>query len=422
MYRWTDNEWYPLNNTGVAASYIPHLVPLALKKRKKGDDGEDEGDGGSVETANQMNKYTAALEERDTNRALDALGYRPIPYPKETWSALTVASPFIPVAAGKLRHPIVGEPKQRWLYPRAAPHPVEDGYPHLNRLFSGLQFAPGGREAIMALLLGALHAESLNSPRPILFVDAWCRSRGKSRAGLAVATVLDGSPDCIVLGNGRINDRDLVTSFLYPGRRVVTTQNLDRVNNYSNPQLAALSTDGGLNDRAKFGRESTSFPHVLVVMNAVYGAASLSRDFVSRIWRAEILGRPADPNKEEPLKPDPVTYAVEYRDAILAEGLHALEHSTPYADTNTRFPVFEARGLAAWARVSGGDPRPAFLEMLEGRTSFLPHVVGSLWKAQPSAFDAPPDKAKESAGGRHNVPEGARALGFVFRGGCWNAV
>lgn len=283
---------------------------------------------------------------------------------------------------------------------------------HLSRLFSAFGLAAPDHCALYAHLLACFHAASLDHPRPILFVDSWVPERGKSEVGSALATLLDGAPSSIPLAGTRDQITEQVTAHLLRGGRTLVGHNLSARESWNNVFLVSLSTDDNVSQRPKYGRETVSFPGVVVVLNGVYGEFSLHPDVITRIFRVQL---PGDAGR---LDPAPRTYARRHRDDIISEILEVHRAAAPWrSHTLSRFADFEEAGLSAYARafkLSHEEVQERFSRALRGAWGLAPEAVSELFRVAPEAFSGHAQVAGAVRSGRTRAREGARGLGFVY--------
>lgn len=318
----------------------------------------------------------------------------------------------LPKVNGFLHHPIHGDPAGLWLRP---PLPTARNcypYPNLKFLFSAFDLPAPDHAALYIHLLACFHSASLDFPRPILFVDSWAPGRGKSEIGSAFSTLLDGVPTSIPLTGTRDTLTENVVAHLLRGGRVLCGHNLTARDDWNNVFLVSLSTDDGVSQRPKYGKESTSFPGVVVLLNGVYGEFSLHPDVIARLFRVQLGGAPCL------LTPPPRDYVREHRVSIIREILAAHLVATPWTlPVLTRFAPFEAAGCSAYAaafELSHQEVQDRLRASLAGSWGLGPHSVPSLFRAQPEAFSEVFQGAVACRPGRATVPPGARGLGFIF--------
>jgi hypothetical protein len=263
-------------------------------------------------------------------------------------AALDVLRPV----AGRIQHPVHGEPKGVWLRPTPAAR-VEG--PTVVDLVDRFNLDPASRDAFGTYLCGLFHAVSLESPRPILLVDSWVRGLGKSCLCACVARLLDGSPTSVNLDGRHADER--LTAHLATGRRALVGGNLDSKMDFHPIVLTHLSTDGGHSDRVKYGKTTTKFDGIAPMINVVYGAASLHVDIIRRALRVELQGRSI-------VKGEGTTdlWCRDNRGSIISSILEAHEAA---AEANTqdlvlpkdcRFEDFLRVGAVAWGAASSRSP------------------------------------------------------------------
>ena len=345
--------------------------------------------------------------------------------PRSYGEAITTAAQTklaLPVD-GLLLHPYAGEPegawvqRRPWVAPRAAPDPA---YPHLRKLFSALPLAPASHAALHMYLLGVFHACSLEQEHPILFIDSWVRGRGKSEVCAAIQLLLEGTRCAIEASPGRQAFHDTIVAHLVGGSRVIPVHNLSGRAAYESEFFATMATEGGIEARPKYGRDSERFLGVLPIFNGVYGAFSLAEDFLCRCWRVEL------PGPAQVLTPRPREYAAEHRDEIIAEILAAHEPRPWFQRPHTRFAAFEAVSAQAYGRAFSLAPDAVSARIRAAQKSasaLLPSAVQSLYSSHPKAFEAPHTDVvgdQYATGKKSPPPAGASALGFTFDGDVWH--
>jgi hypothetical protein len=326
----------------------------------------------------------------------------------------TLGTEAAPVA-GLVRHPYAGQSGRRWLVEAPSLPEPDPTYPHLRRLFSGLDLDPASHAALHVHLLGCLHALSLDGERPILLVDSWVRARGKSEVSKALAALLDGRPAEFSQSN-RDSLHDEIIAHLGDGQRCFALDNIDGRRAYNNPLLCSLST-GEIKGRKKYASANSVFVGTVIILNTVYGAASFHRDLLSRCLRCELRG-PA-----HTLSVRPQLYAPTHRLEILAEALHALDTASQYiAPTTTRFTTFELTAAAAYCHVFGlaaAETHSRLEAAALGARALLPLGPPSLHVAHAAAFDGPHEAVIDMRGAPAEDLEGATALGYTFREKIW---
>jgi hypothetical protein len=326
----------------------------------------------------------------------------------------TLGTEAAPVA-GLVRHPYAGQSGRRWLVEAPALPDPDPTYPHLRRLFSGLDLDPASHAALHVHLLGCLHALSLDGERPILLVDSWVRARGKSEVSKAIAAILDGRPAEFSQSN-RDSLHDEIIAHLGDGQRCFALDNIDGRRAYNNPLLCSLST-GEIKGRKKYASANSVFVGTVIILNTVYGAASFHRDLLSRCLRCELRG-PA-----HTLTVRPQLYAPAHRLEILAEALHALAAAPEYtAPTTTRFTSFEFTAAAAYCHVFGLAAAAVHTRLEQaaiGARSLLPLGPPSLHDAHPKAFDGAHENVVDRRSTQSDVLEGGTALGYTLKENVW---
>lgn len=266
---------------------------------------------------------------------------------------------------GIVPHPVIGDPHGRWakndgpLSPRRLAAVLEGPMPyvHLPRLFQALKLDPVSHAAVHTYLLGAFHARSLDSPRPILLVDSHVRGRGKSTVASTIGIIVDDHPSVIPYGGDSYGTlRDTIIAHTLD-RRVVTIDNIEGVSNFSNSFISSATTVEP-SERAKFDRKTSTPVGILPCFTLVDGQATIAEDLLARSLRCELRGEAAR------LVPDPRTYAQEHANEIQLECLHALANSEPVAGINSRFEAFASVGAGAYSHVFKTNPIEV-IELLE---------------------------------------------------------
>lgn len=335
------------------------------------------------------------VPERLAERVHVIADVRPLANPPRTLlsllSADTTQPDCIPTAAGQISHPVVGTPRETWLLPPHEPRPADPEFPHLRAFFSGLDLDPASHVALLTFFLGLFHAASLDADRPCLVVDSWCQERGKSTVCDAVGIVLDGIATQVPFDRAEAKLRDNIVHAT-KGRRAVLIDNIDAVSDWSSAFVSTLVT-GQAGSRRAYGADLSVMSGVAVLMNLVYGAASISRDLAVRANRVELRGEPRR------LTPCPREYAYAHREALIAEAILAHADSAPAtAHANSRFRLFDAHALGAYARVFGADPAEA-AELLRqsrrGAHGLRPEAMAHLHAKHPDAFHVHSDRAFE---------------------------
>jgi hypothetical protein len=328
----------------------------------------------------------------------------------------------LPRVAGRIHHPVHGEPHGVWLRP-GHPQPVEKPGPTVVDLVDRFHLDPASRDALGVYLCGLFHAVSLESPRPILLVDSWVRGLGKSCLCACVARLLDGRPSSVQLGDRNAEDR--VTAHMATGARALVGGNLDGKTDFNPMQLTRMATDGGLAERVKYGRETTLFDGLAPMLNVVYGAASLSVDIIRRSLRVEFQGRGI---VKGPGTTD--LWCRDRRDAIIQSilALHAEADEKPSGSLvmpqGCRFEDFLYYGARAWAVVTGATPGEVIdrveVSMLSSNAYFT-DAVRSLHRHDAEAFDGCHGDLQGMAADSRAIVDfsGARALGYLYNGTNW---
>jgi hypothetical protein len=290
----------------------------------------------------------ATLEEAPMSEAWVRTGWEPCDPrgPELAHLAGPSGRALVPQIEGWLRSPVIDPPKG-WisLFDETLP-PADPACPHLRELFAGFDLGRHSLLPLYAYLFGCFHGVSLKYERPILFIDSWVRGRGKSEVGRAFSVLLDGCDSSLPLSD-TASSSDLITSFLVNGQRILPLQNLDGRWQYQDHFLVSLATDGSVNARPKYSRNSAQFRGVCAIMNGVWGSFSLHKDLLTRVWRAEL------PGVAQQLHPRPVYYALEYRLPILSEILSLLTPAVPQYTGVSRHQPFEAVGVTAASKLLG---------------------------------------------------------------------
>jgi hypothetical protein len=267
----------------------------------------------------------------------------------------------LPEYVGTLNHPVVGDLPPGTFAPGAPALPtpgdrfevpLPSEYPHLRALFSGLPLEPIHRLRLYAYLLYHFHARSLEEPSPLLLVDSWQPSMGKTQAACAIEYLIDGtwSPTAAPMGG---DTEGLVSHFL-GDRRMVVLDNLDSGRPWQNAWISNLLTSRSAGARGKYNKLSTAFRGRMVAVTAVYGYCSLHADLRDRTWRVELPGR----GDRVLFDQAPIDYVRKHRPALLAEAYHAAstaptwQHGNPAGD---RAPSAVSLGMAAACHVLGVD-------------------------------------------------------------------
>lgn len=324
-----------------------------------------------------------------------------------------------PAVAGSVNHPVHGDPEGVWLRPLERPDP---GSVSLLDALDKFDLSPEGRTTLGVYLCGLFHACSLTQPRPALFVDSWVRGVGKSTLCAMVSSLVDGKPTNLGLTAG-VRAEDAIAAHITSGHRCLVCANLDGLKDFQNEDLVCLATDGGRSFRRKYEADTTPVNGVAVMLNAVYGAASLHYDLVARIWRVELQGRKVPAGMVETSD----LFARKHRDSIIGSILAAHDvaervqagnrvHDTPVS----RFHAFELAGRRAWHALTS-EPSVEIAERLSamhlGRAAYLTESVASLNAAHKTAIDRiNPDFATQ---GVAKPPEGSTAVGFTYTNGEW---
>lgn len=293
--------------------------------------------------------------------------------PKELASVLTGEQSriAIPEAAGVIRHPVVGEPQDPWLSDPSGIVPATDGdYTHLRTLFAGMELDPASHVALYSFLLACFHAKSLHVPRPILLVDSWYQSRGKSEVCAAISRLVDDNEHAVSARRDGEQFNDSIISVLRSAR-TISIDNVDGMREYSLPTIAQGST-GTMEVRHKYNSASTSYQGILTTINLVLGAATFGPDMIVRATRVELTGDPRE------LHPSPRDYAQQHRQRLISEILAALTEFEPIP-FSSRFAVFDGIGLGAYCGLFGADPKQAALDLKRSRDG--------VWIYHPDVFE-----------------------------------
>jgi len=295
-------------------------------------------------------------------------------------------------------------------------------YPHLNALFSSLDFDAVDHTTLYSFFFGCFHAASLDYPRPLFFIDSEEPGRGKTEVSRALTILLDKNPTSLAITGNAAADMDDIVAHLLSGCRCLSGQNVSGVAEYNNSFLACLATDGTVTKRGKYDRTATPFAGIVGILSAVYGQASFHPDLVTRSWRVFLSGR------AQKLPIQPWLYAKENRDALTVEILLVHSRAIKYTEpTTTRFNHFEAAAAGAYAEFKGCshlEVAALLKKATDGRLGLLPAAVNSLYRSYPQAFTVPPHKEVVGFTARPVDPdalEGARALGYTFHHGEWTA-
>lgn len=336
--------------------------------------------------------------------------------------------PDIQRATGLAYHPYFtknGQPLPEWLPAYRDPVRIEStDYPHLRALFAPLNLSPRAHVALYSWLLAVFHGASFSLPRPLLLVDSWCRGRGKTEVCKALRILVDNQDGGHPMRGSRDNAYDESVSILLKGRM----EFIDNVENACRffHQAGVAGSTGTIEARPKGARHATQLAGRLFVYNTVFGSCTFEDDMLVRGLRVEIEGW------AQHLTHRPNQYAAAHRDELIAEILHALEHSTPAPvdALHTRFREFYGIGLGAYLQVFGRDGLLDLQEALLSIRAFRLPVMASLMREHKDAFDAP---APEAAGLDKNwlptqlldsmpiLPEdeGSTGLGWCRKGETW---
>jgi len=270
-------------------------------------------------------------------------------------------------AAGILRHPIHGEPEAVWIQDATdITVPKETDYRHLKRLYEGLKLDADSHTALYCYLFGAFSAVSLDAPRPILLVDSWQQGRGKSEVCGSVRRLVDDNDSAITARADTDKFDDSLVAALR-GSRALALDNVDGMVEY-NPSLLANGSTGSLEVRHKYGRGTTRYKGVLLLLNLVCGAASFHRDMLSRMVRVELRG------SNERLDPAPLAYSQIHRREIIGELLHALRESAGRdCPCSSRFAAFDSVAVAGYAHVFQEDVETVAARLDAARRSVWAH-------------------------------------------------
>lgn len=335
--------------------------------------------------------------------------------------AFTAESACIPEARGLLKHPIwpTGD-VEGWLdeSPRSLPN-ADPAYPHLRKLFSGVEMDAVSECALFSYLFAAFHSCSLNQPRPLLVVDSVEQQVGKSVTGEAIGTIVDETPTTLTLDNGT-NDGEEIVASLARGSRCLVLPNLAQKRNWTSTLLACLCTDVGQSRRMKYAAKATTFYGTLGITSTVLGAATLHKDLIVRMWRVSLLNKP-----KPRLSIVPQQYAAEHRLELQAEIMHVHSQAKPYeGSVSTRFPEFESAGCAAYAAYKGLTHDEVASLMARGeraRHFFRDDVMKSLFYTHQDVFH---EDCNWQQGGQNHLADltpydGARGFGFILKEGKW---
>lgn len=328
---------------------------------------------------------------------------------------------------GIIRQPLVGTPDGNWVMDDPTIQiPETTDYAHLRKLFAAFDLDLSSHTALYSFLLGAFHARSLDSPRPLLLVDSWEQARGKSAVCSAIKLLVDGREDTTACRNG-FGDalQDDLTAATKNGTRVLVVDNLMNHEEFSHPFISAAASNT-IAVRHKHAAGTVSPMGLMICMTLVDGQATISKDIVSRSWRIELAG------EAQELRPEPVSYARENRAALIGEIVHALTHSTPYKAARSRTALFDSVALGAYALAFNRTPADAATHLQIARlnsyglsapvvrhfyASGLPfrdaskHIFRKLSIAESAA--------KIEATSIHPDAEGATLLGHILIGKEW---
>lgn len=254
----------------------------------------------------------------------------------------------IPEYIGTLAHPLFGEAPSG-TFSAKLPGRGPEGY--LKALFEPLPLSPCHRLRLYAWFFYHLHARSLIEPSPLLFVDSWRPSMGKTQACSAIEILIDGTHSPLAPPPAG-DSTELVAHFM-ADRRMATLDNLDTARPYQHAWLANLLTSRSAGARAKYAMKSTAFRGRMIAMTMVYGYGSLHADLRDRCWRIELPGHERLLFSEG--RP-PLEFARIYRDEILAEAYHMLASTPPWNHFNPsedRSPSAIYIGMPPAARLLG---------------------------------------------------------------------
>ncbi|MEE8522171.1 MAG: hypothetical protein V3S83_12495 [Gemmatimonadota bacterium] len=330
---------------------------------------------------------------------------------------------------GMLLHPVHGDCAD-WIYNfhGSLPDP-EPGYPHLRALFSGMKLTPEAHVVAYTFLLACFHEASLSGPRPILFVDSWQQSRGKSQICQAITTLIDGTDRGMSLPRDIDSARQEIVAHFLNGRSGFI-DNIDGKRNWNHALLASMAT-GNPSARRLYDKNTSDLSGTITMLNSVYGSSSFHGDMLTRFYRVELQGLS---DRKIGLVPAPWPYAEEHRLEIIAEILaahQAASTETPEGDY-TRFKDFDLAGLRAYsvvfeARVD--EARRRLIRASDGAQSLRTDVVEHCYCNHHSRFYAAHERVFRGTVWASPRPEfapklgsdtdGATALGLRLEAGKW---
>lgn len=374
-----NGTWSFLDNPTAARYAVPRLVYFFKIRAADQDPNfwELKGNQDGESTFEEMLEFVDGVDSVDF-------------FPPSMASAISVKfhRDKVQIANGILNHPVHG-PAPEWVFnfPPTLP-PANNNYPHLRALFSALDplLPPEARATLYTFLLGCFHSCSLSGARPVLFVDSWIQGVGKTQICQAISTLLDGQDMSISSGASRSKLYDELVAH-YLTHRSAYIDNIDNRADYNNTLLATICT-GEPHPRGKYDRETSALIGRVVMLNSVFGAASIHRDLVDRMARVELRGEPLPA-----LTPLPSAYAKEHRNEIIAEILHALAASEvsggSCVEAQSRFPEFTNAGARAASFVLGRDLGSLLEDLAAARRSagsLESGPMAHLYKDHPERF------------------------------------
>lgn len=327
--------------------------------------------------------------------------------------------------AGRLQHPIYGEPTDTWLYPKD--FPTADG-PDLVDLVDRFYLDPDSRDALGVYIASLFSAESLESPRPILLCSSWRQGHGKTIVQNCIAHLIDRKISNMSL-RGDLDSK--ICASLVSGNRCLIASNATDQLDIAPLPMIMLSTDGGFEDRAKYQAETSTWYGVAPMVSVIVGAASFSEDMVSRMLHVELQGyeRWRLPGDTADL------FTKKNRDSIMASigrGYAGAERGSYTFPDGCRFEAVISRGIDCWSVLSKRGPQDVASAVGRAmRSSRAFSTKGSLallrehrdsFRIVSSAFQQQAFGASTHANEEERMIDGARALGWLRRRGAWERV
>lgn len=341
------------------------------------------------------------------------------PAAASSWHALCASDPDDPMPAfhGILAHPIVADEEFALDTGCIAPSAINfPPTPHLSRLFKEFYGRPSAHIWLYSYLFAVHHAVSLSDHSvPILVIDSWTQSRGKSLMSHALQFLVDNRIGG--LSGDQADDEDLlVATMADEDSRCLVLDNVDSNGmRWKNATINNMSTTRLARVRPKYAKKTQTFYGLLPIVNFVSSQVSFNKDLVSRSWRIEVPGwKP----KRFVRGPDPLTYAREYRAQIHSDIVRALKNRVPVEipdDIEDRHRAFLRVGLGAYCAHFEVSPETAIAHLREDQGS----KRGLLQDAK--GFAVFHDTLKQRLGGVRVQPnvsaeevDGAHLLGFRF--------